>query len=55
MRRCLGNLIVDEFKMGCDKVVSRLMNRNVLFAVLLFVRHVHLVTERSIEHSELSR
>jgi hypothetical protein len=55
MRRCLGNLIVVEFKMGCDKVVSRLMNRNRLFAVSLFVRHVHLVTECSIEHSEPSR
>jgi len=26
-----------------------------LFAVLLFARHVHLVTERSIEYSEPSR
>lgn len=55
MRRCLGNLIVVEFKMGCDKVLSQLMNKKGLFAVLLLVRHVHLVTERSIEHSEPSR
>jgi hypothetical protein len=41
--------------MGCDKIFSRLMNRNGLFAVLLFVRHVHLVTECSIEYSEPSR